>query len=62
MSREEFNQLKKRIRAYVDLHPYDRQDMARDVGGVDRWGGITEEFLVACSDVMTDLFERHLNN
>lgn len=59
----EFDVMKAKIRKFVDEHPWEnRINLAREVGGTDPFGGITEEFLLACAEVIEDLFERHNRN
>jgi hypothetical protein len=62
MSDLEFDALKQRIRTFLDAYPLDRNYCALAVGGVDRWGCVTEEFIVASAEVLEDLYARHLNN
>ena len=63
-TRRQFNLLKKKIRRFLEDHPFpeDRLLMPQYCGGVDRFGFITADYLVAFCDVMDELYERHHNN
>jgi hypothetical protein len=52
---------RKRIRKYLDEHPLER-NCAQDVGGLNKYGGVTEEFIIASAEFLEDLYCRHLNN
>jgi hypothetical protein len=54
--------LKKRIRAFLKRRPYDHRALAREVGGLDRRGRLTSEFLVAFAEVLADLVEKRNRN
>jgi hypothetical protein len=47
--------LRQKIRDYVAAHPLvDGEKCARKVGGLDKYGRLTEDYLVAFGDVMEE--------
>ena len=65
VTRQQFLRLKRHIRKYLDRHPSfeERVHMPQRIpGATDRWGGVTEAYIIAYLEVMEDLQMRHYNN